>query len=83
MDTKSFFSRGLADCPRFRWRCDIYPFEKIARYPRVTDDREVLYQVSTIDALMQGVFDGVQTFGEIRKKGDFRDRHLPMPLTAR
>ena len=38
---------------------------------RATDDREVLYQVSTIDALMQGVFDGVQPVGEIRKHGDF------------
>ena len=34
-------------------------------------DREVLYQVSTIDALMQGVYDGVQPVGEIRKHGDF------------
>jgi len=34
-------------------------------------DRETLYQVSTIDALMQGVFDGVQPVGELRKHGDF------------
>lgn len=34
-------------------------------------DRETLYQVSTIDALMQGVFDGVEPVGELRKHGDF------------
>jgi acetolactate decarboxylase len=33
--------------------------------------RETLYQVSTIDALMQGVYDGVQPFGELKKHGDF------------
>ena len=36
-----------------------------------TVDRETLYQVSTIDALMQGVFDGVQPVGELKKHGDF------------
>jgi len=34
-------------------------------------DRETLYQISTIDALMQGVFDGVQPVGELKKHGDF------------
>jgi acetolactate decarboxylase len=34
-------------------------------------DRETLYQVSTIDALMQGVFDGIQPVGELKKHGDF------------
>jgi len=34
-------------------------------------DRETLYQVSTIDALMRGVFDGVEPVGELRKHGDF------------
>ncbi|MFA5220704.1 MAG: acetolactate decarboxylase [Methanoregula sp.] len=34
-------------------------------------DRETLYQVSTIDALMQGVFDGVETVGDLKKHGDF------------
>jgi len=39
----------------------------------VTDleDRETLYQVSTIDALQQGVFDGVQPAGELKRHGDF------------
>jgi acetolactate decarboxylase len=34
-------------------------------------DRETLYQVSTIDALMQGVFDGIQPIGELKTHGDF------------
>ena len=37
----------------------------------VPEDHETLYQVSTIDALMQGVYDGVQPVGEIKKHGDF------------
>lgn len=36
-----------------------------------TVDRETLYQVSTIDALMQGVFDGIQPVGELKTHGDF------------
>ncbi len=32
--------------------------------------RETLYQVSTIDALQQGVFNGIQPVGELRKHGD-------------
>jgi acetolactate decarboxylase len=34
-------------------------------------DRETLYQVSTIDALMQGSYEGTQQVSEIRKRGDF------------
>jgi acetolactate decarboxylase len=34
-------------------------------------DRETLYQVSTIDALMQGVYEGVQPFSEVKRHGDF------------
>lgn len=34
-------------------------------------DRETFYQVSTIDALMQGVYDGIQPVGELKKHGDF------------
>jgi acetolactate decarboxylase len=34
-------------------------------------DRETLYQVSTIDALMQGAYEGVRPVGEIKKHGDF------------
>ncbi|MFA4860262.1 acetolactate decarboxylase [Methanoregula sp.] len=36
-----------------------------------SSDRDVLYQVSTIDALLQGVFGGVQTVGELKHHGDF------------
>ncbi|MEO8205389.1 MAG: acetolactate decarboxylase [Chthoniobacterales bacterium] len=32
---------------------------------------EVMFQASTIDALMQGVYDGTMTFGELKKHGDF------------
>ena len=32
---------------------------------------DVLYQVSTIDALLQGVYDGVIPFGELGTHGDF------------
>ncbi len=33
--------------------------------------RDTLYQVSTIDALQQGVFDGIQPVGELKQHGDF------------
>jgi acetolactate decarboxylase len=36
-----------------------------------TQDRDVAYQVSTIDALLQGALNGVQTVGELRQHGDF------------
>ena len=39
--------------------------------PGTHADRETLYQVSTIDALMQGAYEGVQPVSEIRKHGDF------------
>jgi len=32
---------------------------------------DTLYQTSTIDALMEGVYDGTTSFGELRKNGDF------------
>ena len=34
-------------------------------------DRETFYQVSTIDALLQGVDDGILPVGELKKHGDF------------
>lgn len=34
-------------------------------------DRDVLYQVSTIDSLMAGLYDGWTTIGELTKHGDF------------
>lgn len=38
---------------------------------RAEQTQEPLFQVSTIGALMEGVFDGDVTLGEVRKKGDF------------
>lgn len=35
------------------------------------EDREILYQVSTIDALLQGSYDGVVPYAEVKKHGDF------------
>ena len=35
------------------------------------DDADALFQVSTIDALSSGLYDGVATVGEIRQRGDF------------
>ena len=35
-----------------------------------TAARDTLYQVSTIDALQQGVFDGIQPVGELKHHGD-------------
>lgn len=34
-------------------------------------EREVLYQVSTIDALLGGDYDGAVTYGQVRQHGDF------------
>lgn len=35
------------------------------------DDEDILFQVSTIDALMQGVFDGFYSFDDLMTHGDF------------
>jgi acetolactate decarboxylase len=71
MDKKFFLGIGLAIVIVFAGASVYSGFSKIQDIPKTTTDREVLYQVSTIDALMQGVFDGIQTVGEIRKRGDF------------
>ena len=71
METKFFLGILLALVIVFAG-AEVY--SGIAKAPAVaktTTDRDILYQVSTIDALMQGVFDGVQPVGEIRKHGDF------------
>ncbi|MHB8085873.1 MAG: acetolactate decarboxylase [Dehalococcoidia bacterium] len=39
--------------------------------PAIQADRDTLFQVSTISALMQGVYDGGMTLGELRPYGDF------------
>jgi acetolactate decarboxylase len=71
MDTKFFLGIGLAIVIVFAGASVYTHFAKMPDTARTTDDREVLYQVSTIDALIQGVFDGVQPVGDIRKRGDF------------
>lgn len=38
--------------------------------PPQAPDHETIYQVSTIDALMAGAYDGVMSFGELRTHGD-------------
>jgi acetolactate decarboxylase len=71
MDTKFYLGIGLAIVLVFAGAAVYTSFAKLQNSARATDDREVLFQVSTIDALMQGVFDGVQPVGEIRRHGDF------------
>jgi acetolactate decarboxylase len=39
--------------------------------PATSLNHDTLYQVSTIGALMQGVFDGTVTIGDLKKHGDF------------
>jgi acetolactate decarboxylase len=71
MDTKFFLGIGLAIVLVF---CSAAVYSSLTRLPTassVPQDRETLYQVSTIDALMQGVYDGIQPVGEIKKHGDF------------
>jgi acetolactate decarboxylase len=71
MDTKFFLGIGLAIVLVFCGAAVYTTFTKIPTASVVPADRETLYQVSTIDALMQGVFDGVQPVGELRKHGNF------------
>jgi acetolactate decarboxylase len=71
MDTKFFLGIGLAIVLVF---CSATVYSSFTRLPTShmeSLDRETLYQVSTIDALMQGVYDGVQPVGEIKTHGDF------------
>ncbi len=71
MDTKFFLGIGLAIVLVFCGAAVYTSFTKIPTASAVPEDRETLYQVSTIDALMQGVYDGVQPVGELKKHGDF------------
>lgn len=67
MDRKTFIlGIGLAVVLVF---CATSVYSGITKAPHA--DRETLYQVSTIDALMQGAFDGTETVAELRKHGDF------------
>lgn len=71
MDTKFFLGIGLAIVLVFAGAAVYTSFAKLPGSARVPGDREVLYQVSTIDALMQGVFDGVEPVLELKQHGDF------------
>jgi acetolactate decarboxylase len=71
MDTKFFLGIGLAVVLVF---CSAAVYSSFTRLPAATVvpvSHEILYQVSTIDALIQGVYDGVQPVGETKKHGDF------------
>ncbi len=76
MDAKFFLGIGLAVVLVFCGAAVYSSFSKIpvaasASAAAVPADHEILYQVSTIDALMQGVYEGVQPVGELRKHGNF------------
>ena len=70
MDNLKFFlGIGLAVVLVF---CGVSVYTHVVKTtPADAADRETFYQVSTIDALMQGVYDGVQTTGELKTHGDF------------
>jgi acetolactate decarboxylase len=68
MDQKFFLGIGLAVVIVFAASAVYLNIQKNAVN---STDHDTLYQVSTIDALMQGVFDGVQPIGELKKHGDF------------
>jgi alpha-acetolactate decarboxylase len=69
MDAKFFLGIGLAVAIVFAGTMFYTGYAKHSGTN--TADRDTLYQVSTIDALMQGVYDGNVTIGELKKHGDF------------
>jgi acetolactate decarboxylase len=71
MDTKFFLGIALAIVLVFCGAAVYTSFTRLSATSTVPEDRETLYQVSTIDAVMQGVFDGVQPVGELKNHGDF------------
>ena len=71
MDTKFFLGIGLAIVLVFCGAAVYTSFTRLPAASAVPEDLETLYQVSTIDALMQGVFDGVQPVSELKKHGNF------------
>jgi len=71
MDTKFFLGIGLAIVLVFCGAAVYTSFTRLPTAPAAPEDLETLYQVSTIDALMQGVLDGMQPVGELKKHGDF------------
>ena len=43
----------------------------IPHYAQAKDKKDTLYQVSTINALLEGIYDSNITFEELKKHGDF------------
>jgi acetolactate decarboxylase len=70
MDTKFFLGIGLAIVLVFSFAAVYTSFSRLPTVA-IPEDHETLYQVSTIDALMLGVYDGVQPVSELKKHGDF------------
>jgi len=68
MDQKFFLGIGLAVAIVFAASAVYINLQKNAP---ASADQDVLYQVSTIDAVMQGVFEGVLPVGDLKKHGDF------------
>jgi acetolactate decarboxylase len=71
MDTKFFLGIGLAVVLVFSFAAVYTSFSRLPTAVVVPEDHETLYQVSTIDALMLGVYDGIQPISELKKHGDF------------
>jgi len=69
MDKKLFFlGIGLAVVIIF---CGASVYGSIEKATQSHADRETLYQVSTMSALAQGAFGGIQPISELKKHGDF------------
>jgi acetolactate decarboxylase len=68
MDQKFFLGIGLAIVVVFAASSVYLNFQKNSPDP---SDRDKLYQVSTIDALMLGVYDGIQPVEDLKRHGDF------------
>jgi acetolactate decarboxylase len=71
MNRKFFLGIGLAIALVFAGFAFYFSFTLPQVTAGVADNRETLYQVSTIDALMQGVYEGFQPVGELKRHGDF------------
>jgi len=50
--------------------CSVSAENKIA-YEQAPTNKETLFQISTINALLAGVYDGKKTFAELKKQGNF------------
>jgi acetolactate decarboxylase len=51
--------------------CAVSVYAHFAKTTSPPPDYDTLYQVSTIDALLMGVYDGIQPVGELKTHGDF------------